>query len=104
MMMAYINYPNPHICIHRNPACSSIQMQRKREQRIVRLDNATLSSQLKRFSAKDYRFGAQAEINDMWLEVNFDDAEFEIAVTQYIKRILGRHYRPLATAKVDQHC
>jgi hypothetical protein len=104
MIMAYINYPNPHISIHGNSACSSIQMQGKKGQRIARLDNSTISSQLKRFSAKDYRFGAQAEINDMWLDLNFGDVEFEVAVINYIKRILGGHYRPLASAKVDRHC
>jgi hypothetical protein len=104
MIMAYINYPNPHITIHGNSNCSHIQVQRKRGQRVIRLNSVTISSQLKRLAAKYYIFGAQARTNDMWLDIDFGDPEFEAAVTKYIKRIVGRHYKPLESAKIARHC
>jgi hypothetical protein len=39
----------------------------------------------------------------MWLEVDFDDAEFEAAVVRHIRRLLGTYYRPLAQAPIDAH-
>ena len=64
----------------------------------------TLSAELKRFSSKAYRFAAQAELNDMWLELEFRDADFERAVVEHVRKILGGHYKPLGSARVDQHC
>ena len=59
MLKAYVNYPNPRVNIHRHGDCSSIQQQRKAEQRVVRLETSTLSSELKKFEQKHYTFAAE---------------------------------------------
>lgn len=104
MLRAYINYPNPHVTIHENTHCASVQQQRKRGQRVVRLDIGSLSRELNHFVAKDYQFGAQSETNDMWLELNFGNNTFEKALVEYVRTLLAQHYKPFARAKVDGHC
>ena len=104
MLKAYVNYPNPHVTIHRNSACSSIQQQRKTGQRLVRLDLSTLSSELKNFEQKQYTFGAEAATNDLWLDVDLGDTGFERAVVEYVKKLLAAHYTPFGRVTVDTHC
>ena len=104
MLKAYINYPNPHVTIHANAECSRIQQQHKQEQRVVRLEVRSLSLELQRFSAQEYQFGAEAETNDMWLELDFSDPVFEKAVVEYVRSILALHYSPFARVSVDEHC
>lgn len=48
-------------------------------------------------------FNAQAGYNDMWLEVDFNNQDFETAVVWYIKELLGNHYRPFKLAPVNTH-
>jgi hypothetical protein len=37
--------------------------------------------------------------NDLWLELDFDDHEFELQIGHYLQRILGQRYRPLRDAR-----
>jgi len=104
MLKAYINYPNPHITIHGDAGCADIRKQHKEGQRLVRLDVASLSTELKRFKAKDYRFGSAAGTNDMWLEVDFADHAFERAIVEYVRKLLAEHYTPFGQVGVEQHC
>lgn len=104
MLKAYINYPNPHVTIHDDAGCAAIRQQHKEGQRLVRLDISSLSTELKRFKANDYRFGSTAETNDMWLEVDFADPAFERAVVEYVRKLLAEHYTPFGQVGVEQHC
>lgn len=104
MLKAYINYPNPHITIHADAECPTIQQQHKQGQRVVELRVATLSAELERFAAKEHRFAPNPDANDMWLNVEFGDPAFEWAVIEYVRRLLRRHYTPFARIKVDEHC
>jgi hypothetical protein len=104
MIKAYINYPNPHITLHKNPECSTVGQQHKEGQRIISLDIGSLSSELSRFKANHYKFGSDAKTNDMRLDINFADYDFERAVVEYIKKLLSQHYMPFCRAKIIQHC
>jgi hypothetical protein len=104
MTHAYINYPNPRITLHGKSSCSDIGKMGKSIQRHVRVDDSSVSAELQRFRAKSYRFSADATANDMWLEVDFDDAAFERAVVAHIHRLISVHYKPFATVTVEPHC
>ena len=104
MLKAYINYPNPHVTIHYDPDCKSIQAQNKAEQRYRRITIITVSLELQNFRDKKYTFAANPDHNDMWLEIDFRDREFDLAVLNYICRLLGKHYAPLAGIKPTIHC
>jgi hypothetical protein len=103
MITVYINYPKPHFTLHSDPSCVEVHKQRKTDQRKVRVNRSTMSSELDRFAGKYYGFAAQASLNDIWLEVDFDHAEFERAVVGYIRRLLGDHYAPFAHAPIAIH-
>ena len=104
MLKAYINYPNAYVTIHADCKCASVQQRHKRDQRVVRVGVSNLSGELTKFGAKDYIFKSQAEANDMWLHVDFGDAEFERAVVKHIRQLLGSHYTRIGRAKVEVHC
>ena len=104
MITVYVNYPNPHITIHANERCSAVRQQHKPAQRIVRLDAKTLSAELQRFEAKEYRFGANPETNDMWLYIEFADLSFERAGAEYVRKLLAAHYAPFGRVRIDEHC
>jgi hypothetical protein len=104
MLTAYINYPNAHVTIHAALDCANIQQQDKQDQRVIRLSTETLSPELARFEAKEYRFGSDQSTNDMWLYVDFSDAQFERAVVEHIRRILAQYYSPFARVRIDEHC
>lgn len=104
MLAAYINYPNPHITIHSNAGCATIQQQHKQGQRLIRLNVKTLCEELERFAEKHYRFGAEQGTNDMWLYVEFLDSAFERAVVEYVRKLLTTHYSPFGRITVSEHC
>jgi len=104
MTHVYINYPNPKIRLHCQSTCGDIGKMRKSSQRHVRLDSSSISFELQRFRAKAYPFSADKTANDMWLEVDFGDLQFERAVVEHIRGLVGAHYSPFAAITIDQHC
>lgn len=104
MLRAYINYPNAQVTVHTDSSCASVRQQKKEGQRTVRLSVRSLSSELGKFSDKAYRFASEADFNDMWLEVDFNDQNFERAVVDYVRLLLAQHYKPFAGVKVTGHC
>ena len=104
LLLVYVNYPNPKFSVHRNPSCGEVQKMEKAEQRLVRIDTATVSVELQRFQDKAYIFAAKKEANDMWLEIDFVDSNFEEAVLRYIQQLVGNHYPPLGIVDIHNHC
>ena len=104
MIKAYINYPKPHVTVHHDPNCGTIQVQHKPNQRYLRLNIETISEELLNFRDKKYPFAATRERNDMWLEIDFHDKVFEMAVLVYICRLLGMYYSPFESMKPGIHC
>ncbi len=104
MLKAYVNYPNPKVRVHQDPSCGAVQKRAKAGQRLVRIDATSISAELQRFIAKGYTFAANPAGNDMWLAVDFGDAEFEAAVIAYVHRLIGARYPPLARVAVQKHC
>jgi hypothetical protein len=104
MLKAYINYPNPKISAHHDRSCGAIQKMGKANQRLIRIDRTTISAELQRFASKEYTFAANPAGNDMWLEIDFGDANFEAAVLSYVHRLIGAHYSPLAEVEIQNHC
>jgi hypothetical protein len=103
MLSAYINYPNSAVSVHADQDCANIRLQRKPDQRVVKLNANTLSVELAKFGAKAYRFASEQQANDMWITVEFGDFAFELAVVEYVRSLLARHYSPFKV-KISQHC
>jgi hypothetical protein len=103
-MYAYVNYPNPHFTIHRDPDCAQVQMHGKPGQRVVRVRPDSLEQVLADFARGRYRFAAHPEANDLWLDISLDTAEQEEGLVHVIQALVGRRYTPLAGAAVYRHC
>ena len=98
MLRAYVNYPNPKIRIHADPNCNDVQKRGKVDQRFIKIDWDSISSELQRFAKKEHTFNADSGHNDMWIEINLGDGafEFERSVLEYIAQQLGKRYEPFA--------
>ncbi|HEX8684389.1 MAG TPA: hypothetical protein VF707_18885 [Ardenticatenaceae bacterium] len=103
-MFVYINYPNPHITIHKNRYCGRIQQGGKPKQRFVKLNVDNMSQELQKFERKEYPFRAAAGFNDIWLEIDLQNEPLEIAVVQKLQQLLGQHYKPLRNCPIRTHC
>ena len=104
MAIAYFNYPNTHITLHRDPNCGYIRMHNSPDSRIFHLRPATLSDELRRFSERQVDFAAAKGINDMCLDLEFADPEFELALVRHIQKILSERYSPFGRVEVQIHC
>lgn len=70
------------------------QAHKKSKQRVIYINIENISDVLKSFHNHKYRFGSVQELNDMWLEIDFGDNSFEIAIAEYILFLLGKQYKP----------
>jgi len=104
MIKAYVNYPNPHITAHQDMTCGSIQKMKKDDQRYIRINIFTMTSELSKFSNKGYVFAAHPGANDMWLEIDFENLDFEMAILDYINVLIGKHYSPFTNITIEKHC
>ena len=104
MTRAYVNYPNAKVRLHGKAGCGHVQQARKTGQRLVTVDLGSLSAELARFAQRQHAFGSSSVNNDMWIEVNVGDAEFERAVVAFIHRSLANRYQRLAAAVEEIHC
>jgi hypothetical protein len=72
--------------------------------RLVKVSRSTISKELRNFEHNKYPFGAKRDLNSLWLEVDFGDKSFELAVIRHIRRLLMRHYTPFGRIPVTKHC
>ena len=100
MLFAYLNYPNASVTVHRDRSCGHIRSRRKEGQRTLLITLDTLSGELRRFEAREHVFGASADINDMWVDIDCSDEDFESAILSYLHRTLGKRYKRLREAGV----
>lgn len=103
-MWVYINYPNPHFTVHRDPSCRMIQMHGKPNQRVRRVSMYALGDFLSEVIAGKMRFAAESGINDVWIEMRLDTPGQEMGLVHVLQAILGRRYSPLAGAPIEEHC
>ena len=103
-MKVYVNYPDRKFSIHRDPLCREVRKRRKPGQRHIRIDVNSGSTELGRFANKKHTFSSNSGANDMWLDIEFDDADFEKSVLKYVRQLIGKHYAPLGKAKLTTHC
>ncbi len=104
MLMVYLYAPRSRISAHRDSNCSRIQVMNKPNQRKCRIDVANISTELQKFANKQYKFQSTASLNDLWLEIDLGDEDFERAVLGYILRLLGQHYKPFTKGRIRFHC
>ncbi len=102
MLVVYINYPNKRITIHGDYGCKEIQKRNKNKRRI----RVTQDSKEERLSGfrDSYRFGSKKEVNDMWVEIDFQNQMTEMQVLGDICNCLSTRYRGFKDAIKKPHC
>jgi hypothetical protein len=86
-MWAYINYPNPHFTIHRDPNCPMIQMHHAVDQRKYEVKMENLGNFLLKFIDNEIDFAAHRGMNDIWIKVELDMPEQENAIIYVIRNL-----------------
>ena len=104
MIKAYLNATDARVTVHNNPNCDSAHIKMNQDQRTVLLNTDTLSRELRRFRNNEYRFMTKAGMNDIWLILDFQDAEYENALASYLKRLVGQGLRTTANWELQVHC
>ena len=104
MTYVYLNYPNTHATLHRDPFCGRIPNPPNVSQRRIRLTLDTLSRKLIRFVDQEHRFAASAGLNDMRIEIDLGDAALECVTAEYVIRVLAQRYSAFADSAVKEHC
>jgi hypothetical protein len=101
---AYLDYPVPHMTLHGDSACNEIGKMGKANQRNVAVTRESFADAIGRFTTTEFRLGADASVNDVWLTVDFGDPEFEEAVARYVHRLLCQRYGRLTGTPIERHC
>ena len=104
MIKVYINALAARVTIHNNPNCGAAQIKINEDQRTVLINTDSLSRELRRFRRNEYRFVAEAGMNDLWLILDFQDGEFENALANYLKRLVGERLETAGNWDVRTHC
>jgi len=104
MIHVYLNYSNSVATIHQTEDCPRISQQHSPNQRKFILNQDNFASTLKSFINGEVPFRAEAAQNDAWLEIDFHDLEFEIALAKFILRQLGKRYAPFDRLYPEVHC
>ena len=104
MLNVYFNYPNSAITIHGSGSCANIRQQRKVSQRTMQIDRTTLSGDLQRIKAREFKFASTSSLNDLWVKIDLSDTDLELAVVKHIHRQLAKNYKRFADALAKQHC
>ena len=104
MIKAYINYNDPSITIHKNPLCDKANVGPEERIRHVMLNPDFLSKEHNRFKNNKHRFTDETYMGDMWLIFDFQDAEFEIALLNYLKKLIGQNNSTIKNCNTQEHC
>jgi hypothetical protein len=104
MIKAYVNSTDARVTIHNNPNCASARITVTKDQRTVLINTDSLSREIRRFKNNEYRLTAQAEMNDLWLILDFHDAEFENALASYLKRLVAQGHKTTGDWELEVHC
>ena len=104
MLFAYLNYPEPDVVRHGDPTCQEIRKHAKAGQRLVRIGVRSISDELLKFATGQYAFGSRPANNDMWIQIDFGDTDFEEAVLQFTLHLVCQRYSRFAGIDVRRHC
>ena len=104
MLRVYMNSPASTFTIHSNRKCIYWARADSPGARVIHLREATLSAELQRCREKRYRFAARSGMNDIWLDADFGDREFELATVKHVRLLFGKHYKRLREATLRVHC
>lgn len=104
MIKAHIHAIDARLTIHNNPNCAAAQIRINQDQRTVLINTDSLSRELRRFRRNEYRFAAEAGMSDLWLILDFQDGEFENALANYLKRLVGKGLETAGSWDVQVHC
>ena len=104
MIYVYLDYPNRRATVHCDLNCQHIRQAHKQGQRTAKINLARISDELGKFADKQYTFASNPSQNDIWLEIEFKDVDFEMGVAAYILRLAGKHYKRFRNLALKTDC
>jgi len=104
VLHAYLSYPDARVSVHREASCAHFLKGNNFSRRSVHMTHMSIGTELPRFASGGHQFASDAGAYDMWLEVDFDDPEFERALVHHVHRLLAARYKPFQGCAVEEHC
>ena len=98
MTSIYIDYPIPSFTPKHGVPAEARRVHHKENQRVIKIDARNFSSEIQPFILKQMKFESKAGLSDLYVEIDFDDEQFEMETGKFIQRLLGQRYKPLADA------
>lgn len=102
MISVYINYPNKVFSLAHDVSAAERWRHPDSKHRVEPVNFDTLGSFISKLQSGDIKFLPQADFNDLYIEVDFGEDEFDLQVVLYIKRVLGARYKPFRDAEVRE--
>lgn len=104
MIWLYINYPNPHLTIHKDPSCPLIRLHHVPNQRVFSVEKTSIGPFLEILIGEKLNFTAQQGLNDAWISIGLDAPAQELGLVHIVQVLLGKRYTPLASTLIAEHC
>jgi hypothetical protein len=98
MTSIYIDYPIPSFTPKHGIPAEDSRIHHKENQRVIRINAENFSTEIQPFILQQIKFSSTAGVNDLWVEIDFGDEQFELEIGKFIQRLLGQRYMPLANA------
>ena len=103
-MKAYISYGEEKITVHKFADCELAKVGPDEKIRHVMLNQESISRELDRFRNRKHDFSGEPGMGDMWLIFDFQDADFEMALLEYVKKLIGFSNNTIGKSATDVHC
>lgn len=103
MIRVYFDYQTAKqegVRIHPGPSCNGFHRMDTSPARKVRLTEESLQKRIRPFTRQEHRFGSAKEISSLWIEIDLGEEAAEREVAARIKELLGKRYKPFATAEL----
>jgi len=104
VIKVYVDAANARVTVHNNPNCAAARIKINQDQRTVLFNTDSLSRELRHLKSNEYRLLAVPHNNDIWLILDFQDAEFENALARHLMRLVGQSLKSAANWELQTHC
>jgi hypothetical protein len=100
MTICYINYSSSKTVLH-SPGCN--QLNKNGGGRSIKINSETLLNSMAQFKNNKVQFNSKPELNQLYLNVHFNNSQYEKKVCEEVLQILNKHYSRINT-ELDRHC
>lgn len=104
MIQASLKHKSRRVTIHTMPRCHEALALRQLADRELRIVVANLSEELQNFVAGNYSLQGEDGLQDLWIAIDCEHLELEIAILSFIEDVLALSDKSLKKRGHPIHC